>query len=343
MVHAAMLAARPCGVLNESVIGAALHWSAMHAFASRLLLPDCPPLQARAARYTGPGPVPHTRLYTAPPALQGAMLAVVCRDTRGVALNDAQRLSHFPASPLVCLSWYQDFDSGLVQTDASGASRWRPFAASVMLSGSQTAPTASWANRPGRGGMACFDLDMAQQLFGLDFVPAQDRFVPALDVLGPAWEPLCHALLAADDDERTLQVLHQHLTPRWRALQGKASNAPPSLREHGRHWVARLGLQAMQWQQTLGTRQVERRIKQFSGRSMRQWQGMVRTEGLFHAARERRAQGLPLDLPGLALDEGFSDQAHMCRAVRQITGFTPTEFARRFEEDESFWMYRLWI
>jgi len=32
----------------------------------------------------------------------------------------------------------------------------------------------------------------------------------------------------------------------------------------------------------------------------------------------------------------------MTRTVRRITGFTPTEFARRFVEDESFWMYRLW-
>ncbi|MCJ0763464.1 helix-turn-helix domain-containing protein [Variovorax terrae] len=303
----------------------------------------CPAFRARAARWAGSGPAPQSRLYTAPPALQGALVAVVCRDTRGRALDDAQRLSHFPASPLVCLSWYQDLDAGLVTETPEGASRWRPFAASVMLSGSQTAPTASWAPTTGRGGMLCFTLDAAQQLFGVDLVEAQDRFVPALDVLGRAWSPLCDALLAANDDAQTMVALQRHLAPRWREVLGRAGDSLPSLSEFGRHWVGRLGLQAREWQRTLGTRQVERRVKAFSGRSIREWQGMVRTEGLFHAARQRHAQGQPLDWPALALDEGFSDQAHMSRAVRQITGFAPTEFARRFEEDESFWMYRLWV
>lgn len=40
-------------------------------------------------------------------------------------------------------------------------------------------------------------------------------------------------------------------------------------------------------------RHVERRIKSFSGRSLREWNSLVRTEGLFVAARERHAAGLP--------------------------------------------------
>ncbi len=33
----------------------------------------------------------------------------------------------------------------------------------------------------------------------------------------------------------------------------------------------------------------------------------------------------------------------MTRASRRISGFAPGEFAKRFVEDESFWLYRLWI
>jgi AraC-like DNA-binding protein len=264
---------------------------------------------------------------------------VVCRDLRGVTLSDAQRLSHFPASPMVCLSWYADMQAGLVEPGGG----WQPFGAGVILSGSQTAPTASWARHAGRGGMVCFNLDVAQQLFGSDLLQVQDRFAAALDVLDPSWAALCQDLLAAGDDGQVLQALQHHLAPRWRAVQGRGSQEAASLREHGRYWVAWLGRQALHWQGSLGPRQVERRIKQFSGRSLRQWQGLVRTEGLFHAARQRHEQGLALDWSALALDQGFSDQAHMCRAVRQITGFSPTEFARRFEHDESFWMYRLWV
>ena len=33
----------------------------------------------------------------------------------------------------------------------------------------------------------------------------------------------------------------------------------------------------------------------------------------------------------------------MIRSVKRISGFSPTEFTTRFLEDESFWMYRLWV
>jgi AraC-like DNA-binding protein len=107
--------------------------------------------------------------------------------------------------------------------------------------------------------------------------------------------------------------------------------------------VERLALQVREWQTTHSARQAERRIKAFSGRSLREWQALTRAEGLFFAARERHEAGLPYDWAGLALEQGFSDQAHMSRVSRQISGFPPGEFARRFVEDESFWLYRLWV
>lgn len=80
-----------------------------------------------------------------------------------------------------------------------------------------------------------------------------------------------------------------------------------------------------------------------SGRSLREWTALVRTEGLFFAARERHEAGRPFDWAGLAQEEGFADQAHLVRATKRITGFSPMEFTRRYEQDESFWLYRLWV
>lgn len=295
----------------------------------------------RAPRLPVDGKAPRSRLYPAPPTLQTAVVAVLCRDTRGVALSDAQRLSHFPASPLISLSWFQEMDVGLVEPD-SGGGRWKPFGAAVVISGSQSRPLVSWAPSCGRGGLVCFTPDVAQALFGLDLAAVHDRFVPADAVLDACWRPFIDALARAPDDAATLAVLERHLAPRWQALQGRSSTAP-SLRQLGRHWVERLALQAREWRQTHSPRQVERRIKAFSGRSLREWQALVRTEGIFFAARERYESGRPFEWAALAQDEGFADQAHMSRESRRITGFAPTEFARRFIEDESFWMYRLWV
>jgi AraC-like DNA-binding protein len=301
--------------------------------------PPCPDPLARAPRADHAGP--STDWMCLPPAsLHGALVALVGRDTRGVPLGDAQRLSHFPSSPLVTLSWYRDVEAGQVKTHAHGVA-WEPFGADCVVSGTMAHPTTSWSPTTGHGCMALFHADAARDLFGLDLARIQDRFVAAADVMGAAWTPMWDALRASADAD-LVDVLEHHLARRWQALRGRDTDQP-SLRQLGRHWVERLAWQAHEWRREHSPRHVERRIKSFSGRSLREWQAIVRTEGLFFAARDRHEAGQPLDWATLALDEGFADQAHMTRTVRRITGFTPAEFGRRFQEDESFWMYRLWV
>ncbi len=306
--------------------------------------PQCPDPWARAPRADGADGVDHCprqRLHLAPPSLQGALVALIERDTRAVPLSDQQRLSHFPASPWVTLSWYQDMDAGLVERGADGPV-WRPFGAPVMVAGSQSQAFASWAPTSGRGGIACFAADAAQALLGLDLAAVHDRFVPAREFCAREWAPLFEQLPRAADDAAVLALLEAHLAPRWQALQGRAS-ALPSLRQVGRHWVTRLAWQAREWRRSHSPRHVERRIKSFSGRSLREWQSLTRTESLFFAARDRYEADGAIDWAALAQDEGYADQAHLVRAAKRITGFSPGEFTRRYIEDESFWMYRLWV
>ncbi|WP_186426057.1 helix-turn-helix domain-containing protein [Cupriavidus metallidurans] len=302
---------------------------------------QCPDPTARAPLASHGGRPPHARLYPAPPSLHGAIAAIVCRDTRGFPLTDAQRLTRVPASPLVCLSWFPDPGTGLVERSSNGP-LWRPIGATVTVSGSQSSPLTSWAPTTGRGGMVCFTADAAKALFDLDLTAIHDRFRCAREVLGDGWRPLIESLSDAESDAETLAALEQHLAPRWLALQHRSSTLA-SLRQTGRRWVERLALQAREWQRTSSPRQVERRIKAYSGRSLREWQAIVRTEGAFFTARDRYEAGQPFDWPGLALEEGFADQAHLVRTTKRITGFSPTEFAQRFVEDESFWLYRLWV
>ena len=238
---------------------------------------------------------------------------------------------------MVSISWFRGVDPGLVGPGPV----WQPFGASVVISGSQSHPTVSWAPTTGCGYMACFNADAAHALFGVDLRAIQDKIVPVGQVISDTFSPLWNTLLAANDDD-LLAVLEQHLAPRWQALQGRAS-AQPSLRQLGRNSVERLAWQAQAWGRVHSARHVERRVKSFSGRSLREWKSLVRTEGLFSAARDRYEAGQPIDWAELAQDEGFADQAHMSRAAKQITGFSPGEFAQRFIDDESFWMYRLWV
>jgi AraC-like DNA-binding protein len=293
---------------------------------------------ARGPRADTAEPSPHHHLSLAPPALQGALLVLIRRDTRGLVLSDAQRLVHFPASPLLSLSWSIDVDAGSVET-RDGMHRWHPFGARVVISGSQSQPRVCWTPGSGHGGMVCFTVDVARTLFGIDPAAVHDRFVPAHEAMHASWAPLLEALLTAPDADTALQ---QHVAPRWQALQGRSGSAP-TLQQLGRHWVERLAKQAHDWRRVASSRQVERRIKSSSGRSLREWQSLVRTEGVFFTARARYEAGEPLDWAALAQEEGFADQSHLVRNVRRITGFTPTEFVERYLQDESFWLYRLWV
>jgi len=193
------------------------------------LLP-CPDRLARGPRICNGGKAPHDRLYLAPPALQGAMLALVSRDTSRLLLNDAQRLSHFPASPIVTLSWFDGPGMGLVDPDTG----WYPFAAQMMISGSHSRPVTTWSPTGGRGYMACFQPDAVSTLFGIELAAIQDRFLPAHAVLGAGWQPFFDALLAAPDDATVLRVLEAELGKRWRAAQGSETSRF-SLRQMGRH------------------------------------------------------------------------------------------------------------
>lgn len=184
--------------------------------------------------------------------------------------------------------------------------------------------------------MVSFTADIARSLLKLDVGAVQDRFVPTHEILSPEFGPFLNALLDAGDDAITIAVLEDYLAPRWRVLQSRPSSTQPP-RQVGRRWVERLARQAHDWRRTQSLRQVERRIKAQSGRSTRHWQSLVKTEGLFFAGRERIESGMPINWAELALDEGFSDQAHLSRATKRVTGFSPTEFAERYVEDESFW------
>ncbi len=297
----------------------------------------CPDPLARAPRIASPSA--HERLHRIPQGLQGAIAAIISRDIRGLGTTAEQRLTHFPASPLLSLSWFAGYEAGLVEHAGTGP-LWRPFGASVVLAGSQSRPCTSWMPTDGRALMLCFTADIARRLFGVDPADIHDRFADARDVLDGQWRPLLNALLETQDDTEALAALERHLAPRWHA---HSASALPSLRRIGRHWVERIALQAREWRRTHSPRQVERRVKAYSGRSLRQWQSLVKTEGVFFAARERYETGQPVDWAELAFDEGFADQAHLIRATRRITGFAPGEFARRFIEDESFWLYRLWV
>lgn len=300
-----------------------------------------PEPMTRAPRMLTTEKRPSTALYLGKDIGCDAVVAVVSRDTGGVMLSEAQRLSHFPASSFVSLSWHNNIGIGVFDRPEKG-DPWKETNENVQISGSQSQPTVSWSAREGRGGMMCFTVSAAQALFNIDVTTIQDRSVCARQLLGDTWFSMLDQLVASPDDATMLETIKRHIVPRW-SRRNHALSPVQSLRYAGSRWVDGLVSQAKLWQSARSIRQVERRVKAMSGRSLREWQLLVSTEKIFFEVAQDDQNALhSLDWAALALEAGFSDQAHLCRAVKRITGFPPAEFARRFVEDESFWIYRLW-
>ncbi len=300
-----------------------------------------PDPMVRAPRVAASQKMPSAILYSGKSIGCDAIVAVVSRDTDGAMLSAAQRLSHFPASAFICLSWHNNIAVGTIARQENGIS-WKRFDESVLISGSQSKPTVYWSLHGGRGGMVYFTISAAKALFNIDVTAIQDRNVCARQLLGPTWFAMFDQLLESRDDATMLEIINHHISSRWDSMH-HVSNPVQGLQYAGRRWVDRLVSQAKLWQNSLSLRQVQRSVKAMSGRSLREWQLLVSTEKVFFETAQYNQKALnSLDWAALALEAGFSDQAHLSRTVKHITGFPPAEFARRFVEDESFWIYRLW-
>lgn len=269
----------------------------------------------------------HARLHTPPAALSGCVHLAVERDTRGLALPSEARFNHFPASPLPTLSWI--FAGRLCQVlpeaDGSGATG---FAAldRFMVSGPQSAPVTSWSDGDVHALTVAFYPEAMRALFGVDAGLLKDRTLPAKAVLNADWlDPLSKV--------ESFEQLCFALQPHW--IQLRADRRTPLIGD----WALRMASRAAQSRTGRGLRQIQRRIKDWTGMSQREIALMARVETAFVIASQMPNSNQ--HLARIAIDAGYSDQSHMGRSVRRVTGFSPAVFQDRLRNDPTLWMYRL--
>lgn len=279
------------------------------------------------------------RLWIPPLSLAGCVRGVMLRDTTGVHLDDEHRFNHYPATPLCSLSWWF---SGEVEMIEPGA---RPSLASprvampgrIAFAGPWTRPAVSWSAGPAHGMMLLLMPDAFQQLTGIEPGDWLNRLVDIADVLPADWLAMSRRVLAAADDTERLRLVEEFLIPLWQAARPRGALGLP----HYTDWAQTLALRAATSRAGRSLRQVERRIREWTGQPLRELRGLGRAEQAFFEAMAR------LDLPRanwaeLADETGFSDQSHLSRVTRRMTGFPPEELRRRIAQDEGFWVYRIW-
>lgn len=268
-------------------------------------------------------------------ALAGCVQAYLWRDTtRARRLSLAQRGSWFPATTFAGMSWSLQGEGWEVNERGEHL----PLAGRSLLVGPRSRPVL-YRSGP-EGGQAFFvalNSDALLALTGLDISTLLDRCLDMDALLGPDWQALNRRMLACREAAQCQQVLEDFLRPRWRAHCAAQGLSFPY-----RDWAQNIALRVAASEGGRSLRQMERRFKRWTGRSQRELRQMQRSEAAFQKMRQAVEQG-QLVWSELALDAGYADQAHLCREVKRVTGFSPEELRRRILGEEAFWAYRIWV
>ena len=266
-------------------------------------------------------------------SLASCLRAIVVRSTLGCGLPDGQRLNRYPATAFPTLFLQLSGESVMVDP-------WDPAMVcppgGVLLSGVQNRPTATANPGPTHFMMVLFFPDALHRLTGIDMNAVADQFLPLDGLLGMEWQEMAARMLEAEGDEARVALLEEFLEPRWRAArEGGAFDGVVG------DWVRRLGAQAAAAGIGRSARMAERRIRAWAGVPLRRLRRAYRAEQTFLAARDAARNG-KVSLGDMAQLGGYADQAHMSREAREVSGLSPGEILRRLEEDETYWIYRIW-
>jgi AraC-like DNA-binding protein len=275
------------------------------------------------------------RLMLPRPSLSGCIFAAMERDTRHLNLAPADRVNYFPAIPHCSITIF-------LEGSAREATAWNgeeiigtapaPLP-SIIFAGPRRGPAASVNPGP----VHIFSAAITPQaLCGLDMAACTDRILPASDIL-PRWLlNCCGQARQLGDGGAAFEHLQDTLEEPWRAVRPGGSPMLRFASDWSRHLLARAAASGAGH----SLRQIERRVKTWTGLTQRDVAALVRAERVFAsvmagigAEREGWAQ--------LAVDSAYSDQPHLVREVRRMTGFTPEQLRRRVKTEPAFWCYRL--
>ena len=275
------------------------------------------------------------RLWPPRPALAGCFFAGIERDTRHLTLTHQDRFNFFPAAPLCSVTLMIDGQGYLVAGETPTPETGQPLPR-LSFSGPQSRPVISWNPGPIHALTIGFYPDAWRSLSGQEVTPHVNKTLPLEEVItGQLLLAFQKALSPLAPEARMIQ-LQDRLSALWQ------DHRPPGhpLTHHLSDWSHAIAQRAFTSRLGRSTRQVQRRIKSWTGLNHQQLRDLARNEALFARVRST-AQPDTLNLAQLADASGFSDQAHMGRHVRRLTGHSPARLNHRIAQDEAFWCYRL--
>lgn len=272
-------------------------------------------------------------------SLASCVRAVMSRSTIGTDLSEAQRYSFFPASPACSLTWYFAGSAELLEPGypAAADSPRRPLPGRLVFAGPFQYPAITWNPGEVHGMMLVLLPDAFHALTGVNPSDYLNRPAAGHEVLDAEWLEFCESLFAVDNDAARVARIEKFLEPRWRRVRPKGLLKSNLYAD----WSNAVAMRAATSGLGRSLRQADRRIKRWTGQPYRHLNALGRSERAFLDAVDAGLRD-KLNWSEIADQAGFSDQSHLCRQTRRMTGFTPEELRRGVAEDECFWAYRLW-
>ena len=122
-------------------------------------------------------------------------------------------------------------------------------------------------------------------------------------------------------------------------VPGREGPSPPGRSAGLAGWWQALDAQLVR--RPVGQRQRERLARAWTGLAPSRLRAHARAEAaLLHAAALLRSG--QLDWRQVALLAGYTDQPHLCRETRRLSGFSPVQLMRGMLGEDPFWIYRAW-
>ncbi len=206
----------------------------------------------------------------------------------------------------------------------------------VIFSGPHVRPSFS-ANR---GGTRLFTMimypDVVRSISGLPIEEHIGRYTHLWDLFDADWCYMASEVHHAADDRARIQLIESFLGRRCSALSPRLPT--PSVRwDRIDAWSSDVEQRANE--SILSSRQSDRRIKRWTGMTLRELRAIGRMERTLIAAQDLVRSDLTWS--AIAADCGFADQAHLCREFRRHFDMRPTEMLRNLSR-KSGWVLRLW-
>lgn len=267
-------------------------------------------------------------------SLSSCVRGHIIRNTLHVpTMSELQRMNHFPATPHCSITW---FFSGESRQAGVGDAEIPVPGSKIVFAGPFSQPSWSYNPGPADAYMLVLMPGALHLLTGIDVAAYTDRLVDFEEVADAVWLDMAHRVLETPDRDGRIALVEEFLAPRWQAARPRNGLHLGWFRDY----LNGLALRAVtsDWMQS--SRQLERRVKTWTGLPLRRLLGLQRSEKAFHEAYAAMQSG-NLSWTDVADATGFADQAHLCRETRKNTGLTATELKWRVENEESYWVYRV--